>query len=1182
MKREILEVLVIFLSFVTLFFLFSSISSSVWSSPSKQFNVTPDEIWLNWTNQFRENITIGVNSSFSSIIVQIVNGTPISTKVTPFYGQSTSGGWCNYLTFLISNASTYTNEIGPLAGGEKSNVSTTFEHIDCSPGRYFGQLYVRNKTNYAENLTINVTVDIPIVTNNTLNLTTGMGNFNGTLPVNATTYHSYYFYINNKTTIENATGISIMISGWSTSTDVDLFLFDGSEQLKAKSIRKSGTSELLNYSFLPSSSTVWEIRLFGNSSTSGINYLGYLIFTTLNVTNTSDQSQQISSLNFGSMNVSDTKRINLTLKNEGNLMLSNVTFSSEVFYVKEFEESGEKNFTFLVPDSSIASKVKVKLNWTGESNYSFELFNQANVLKASSYNKHEYANVTNAMQEEYDETLDTGSSSGFWRLEIKNNSAPTEPFTAKVYIYVNSSKWISTNYTTMTFNKTGFVNSSTNIWVNFTIPEDALNGDYKGSLKFFDERKGTIEIPFSVSVNTPVLLVNNTLKSIVSRIDENYGTNLTRIVYFNLTNMGNYNLSLSFSDSGNLTCSDCNGYNGSFTYNSTSLLEAGTSKIIQVNLTFNSSMPMGIYQGWIYINATNETKKLSSHPYSYFNISLKLNLTNLIQIKILKIMSKNCDNIIGNSSGVFSDENVTLKIMIYYINGTELKEPIPTSNFTSAYLSNYNISWRIPSSGYLNLISWDGSTTPYCTVNCQCNEDVNHYYVNITVPKDNPGGFYHTSIRVNYTKNHKPFEGSGNNGTLIINNTGLFIQAVTPTSLSVNKGSDTYFNATVKNYGPVPSSGVTIKFDDKGCGQITATAINDGCGAKENSYTFSSFSIPYSETCWFRWKIHGDANGTCNAYVEGTPASKWFNNLPVTVTVTQPSTNETVPPIQLPVFVANLTFIQAEKLIIVEQNSSNSTIVIVKNTGNKTQTFNFSVEGINSDWYTINSTFARLLKNKLAAFLVNFSVGLEEIDDYSGKFKINSSEKTETFNFTLRILPGDANKTYINNSLKEYEENMTQLFEKLNQLKAQNLTTDIAEAKLNNLKSKIEEAKNSTAKGDYFHAYQLLSIIKTLIEEAQSEISKLEQITEETTTEGGETGGFQLPQVDWLTVGLIIGGIGGALALAYLFWPTKTGYLIKKKKYVYKPPKKRDIWKSLKEKWTKLNKMKKEKSKESK
>jgi len=165
-------------------------------------------------------------------------------------------------------------------------------------------------------------------------------------------------------------------------------------------------------------------------------------------------------------------------------------------------------------------------------------------------------------------------------------------------------------------------------------------------------------------------------------------------------------------------------------------------------------------------------------------------------------------------------------------------------------------------------------------------------------------------------------------------------------------------------------------------------------------------------------------------------------------------------------------------------------------------------------------------------------------------------------------LPTEANKTYTNNTLATYKQNMTDLSTKINQSKAQGYDVNLTEVKFLQLKTTIEQAENFIAQGDYFHAYQLLSSIKSLLDQTAEELSKAQK-TEEAVRQ----------MISYITYALIAAGIAGAIILAYLFWPTKLGYKPKEKTYVYRPTGKEQIWEKLKEKWESFGKKKKEEKK---
>jgi len=1149
------------------------IERTIWSSPLGQFYVKPVGIYLNWTNNYASNVTITLNETFNNITIEILNGTSVSEN----YTQSNTPTDCRsgYKLYVRNASGDYNNIIGPLtATTSTTNVTLSdniaFNHLTCKPGRYWiEKLTIRNTTQQNETANVTVIIDIPISSFNNANLPlTGVASFSGQIPLNATTYQSYFFNISD---VGNATGIYINISGWSSSQDVDLFLFDNSTipTLLAKSINKTSTNESLFYSFLPNTPAMYEIRLFGNS-TSNISYSGNIIFTTLNSTS--------SALDFGVKNVSTTTTQNFILNNTGNINLSSVTELKEFYWINRVLNNVTRNFTLLVPDSSIASKVKVSLNWTGLSNYSFNLYKPDNSLAASSVNKHVYANITGAMQEEYGETTDI--TKGTWTIEVKNDTSTTttDNYTLTSYIYVNASQWVTSNYTTMSFNTTGNPNSTDPTQVNFTVPNNTMNGLYEGYIRYVDSRNAGITIPITVNVTVPMLVVNNTLDSQTFRVDEDYGKNLTRILYFNINNPGIYNLSVNFTDSGNLSCysGSCSSglHNASFAYNTTSSIPANSSRLINVSITFNSSLPAAVYQGWIKIYSNSTDFNLTAHPYQNFTITLILNLTNLLDVRPTGILSSRT---IGGNPSVYNNdsllaENITVESLIYYINSTtqiEAKEALTTSNF-SVWLTETNTSYRIPTTG--NLSIYNGTNPLYYN---------NVYSLTVSTPASQPGGRYNVNVNASYIKDSFSYWGVGANNSLFINNTGLHMStnatgcmfnATTPCnpSISISNQSGTYkFFVNVSNFGPKIASNSYINFNrPSSCSgyTISYTDATSGCfGGGINS----TVTVPaHNTSCliWYSITAGTTAADACTANIIGSPTYQWFNpnGINVSITVTAPSGG--VAPGggvggAAPSYAADLAFTKAESLVVVQQKSSNTTTVVVKNTGNKSQTITFAIEDINSTWYAVNSTNAILAVNKEAAFKVTFAVDKVAIKNYPGVYKAYSSEKTIKSNFTLRVIPSPEEEVVIADRLTLYKLNMSKLSEEINQTKATGVNATKAEAKFSELKSKINEAEGYINQSDYFSAYQLFDDIEALMSEIKTELETAKQ----------ERAKFVLT-----TVAIAVAAVAIAGVLIYLFWPTKPSYKPGKGKYVFKPPREeskvKDVWEQLKEKWSKARK----------
>ena len=1034
---------------------------------------------------------------------------------------------------------------------------------------------------------MSVILDVPISgdsTNNQLSNTTGVGTFGysgySKIPTNSTQYHSYFFNATSSTGsyIRNATSVVINLTGWASSQDIDLFLFDNSGNLKTKSINKN-TSEHIVYSYLPSSNQMWEIRLYGNSTnTSGIPYYGYIIFNTLNMTNASDTNRQISLINFTSafvngfgaetaMNVSNTSRINVTLKNEGRINLTNTAESIDLYNIQRFALSGSQNMSFIVPNSTVASKLKVILNWTGDSNYSFDVYNPSGTLVMSSKNKHNYANMTGAMQEEYNETTSIGNG-GFWRVQVTNNTNVTNAvYTLAALIYITPSNWITSNFSTFNFNSTGETNSTYTIQYNLTVPNDTIYGKYEGHVQYRSSSGSILRVPIEVSANTASLIVNNSFQSSSITLNENINTTLTRTMNITYNNKGNLPISISHSNSSGILNPSSSNKNISFTYVVPSTIAANSSGTINVTIninTANTGDTQGNYDGWIFLIA-NE-----SRPSSNFNLSLRVALSNTLTITFLGVKT-NADT---NTTRSTSIENVTFGFDVTYINGTALESPsaLNYSNISSISLSNINISNTIS----LGNISNYSTTTPiYCTSGCDGWFGNNHYYVNATVPPNSIGGTYDMSLTASYQRTGTTFSGTGLGSTtgkyLVVNNSGLYMGYTNSSSFSLQPTNVTRFYVNVTNYGPVDSNASlnSINFTES-CADYSISgadtnAYGTGCSISSYSPTANTYNITVpanGTTCIFWWTITAASTGnasTCTAY---TKASGTFFNpdglsVPIIVSSTSSSTTTTTTAgtATTTTTTSNMEFTSYESLVIVQQNSSNYTDVGIKNTGSKTLDVTFSIDGMNSTWYALNDTNELLVQGARAGFREAFNIGLEDVKDYSVSYKATSATKTITQNFTFRITPAPATQVIINTTLDQHKLNMTQLEYEINQSKSKNVNVSLAEQKLAELKAKIAEAEKYIAQGDYFNANQLLATIKNLIEETKNELSKAKEIESE--------GKFKRI---WLYVGIGVGVII-LVGAGYLFWPTKSkssqGFSLKS----LKPSEKEKDFEKLKEKY---------------
>jgi len=1159
MKRSLLAALFTILTFLSLF----SYVYSIASSPLGQFNVTiwnvtnETQLILNYTNFYQGNITLSTNASYGSLTLELLNASADS-KLSENYTQSNSLTKCTNITLTLQRYdNNYTTELLGLTPSSSRNFTliANATYLDCLPGAYLTTKFTtRNKTQTNETANITIRLDIPLSSKNTLSKQTGMGSFSGKIPANASTYHSFFFNMtsSNDGDIANITGFAVNLTA---DSDADVFVLNNAGLLKAKSINKSTNSEWLffsNPSEFSATPSMWEIRVYGNNTTSQITYTGNLIFTTLNITNST--SQKPVDINFNIMNATTNTTMNLTFSNAGNITLTEISENKEMYYVKMFGNSSMSNFSLFIPGSGVISKVKASLNWTGGANYTLNIYYPNSSLAGTSSNKFYFANVTGVMQEEYNETLSIPTASGIWKFEVVNNTVAVSPFNVTVYAYYTASSWIATNLTgtTLTLNP----NSSSLVQFNFTIPSTAMNGTHEGYVQYLDNRKSGIRIPLKVEVTTPMLVVNNTLSSMTYQRNENYGVNVTIFnTYFNISNPGNYNLSITWASSENMSCSgsspvSCTGYNATFFFNNTtSNIPANSFFLLNVTMVMNSSLPIGtLYSGWIKINGTNEANSnLTAHPYPDFTINLILNVTKYMNLIINDVKSiDGTDNIAYNPGVTNTSENITVRFTVQTINETNNINTLTIDNITSVFLQEGNVTTvagRIPITGN---VSFFNGTNPFYYGN--------FYNLNVTIPAFQPGGRYKPIILMTHYSQSNVYNVTTvnpSNNVIVVNNSGFFMSTNTSGSscsfgadcanptITVSNGSTTTVFINISNYGPVgnTSANLTASYSCSDWTISPSTLYYYNCPNAAGTTTLNASG--YSTTCIANYSITAPSgNGTCAISFIGYPSFNWFNRRGVNITFSSSaSTTATTTTSSASGATSSGTSSAAANylditdypsLVIATQGKTNSTTVKVKNTNTTyTQLIKLTIENLNSSWYSISpSTTQSTAALATVNFTVLFSPAADAaIKDYTASFKATSDYSSTEKSFTLRVLPTEATKAQINASLDQFKANVTALEAELNSLKVW-YNMSAAETKLNQLKTKINESENFIKAGDYNSAYALFDTIKSLINDVKTEI------------ENAKKQGLISPS-NAVTYALIGGGVVAAVILAYLFWPSK-------------------------------------------
>jgi len=1153
-RLNLLWTLVVMISIVLFGFLIYSGFSAVSSLPAMQFNVTNETVYLNWTNSFRQLVHIGSNVSYT-LGVQIFNGTSLNAN----YSQESSNIYVN-----VTNGTDVAINITYLPSSAFSNFTLTSYCFvsSCQPGRYRGTFNIRNSTNSSENASITVISDflIPISTN-------GTGTFKGTLPANATEFQSFFF--DPTVSMPNATSIFVNVTFSAGDLDVFLLTNDSTPVLLTKAINKTGTNEKLYFFNSSVINKTYEIRIYGNTtSSSGISYNGTVIVSSLNSTY---QSLAIPSQN---ITLGTPYSTSFTLTNLGNTSLSSVSEHKELFYVKRVSGSVPVNYSFMLPDSTIVSKLEVNLSWSSSNggNYTLRLFNTTGDLVEQSVNDYVNANFSQVEREEYLNKSSIDAASGLWNVEVNNATNATPTYTLTIKAKVNDALWLATNFssTNNTFEATGFTNMSRVVGLNLTVPNSTLDGLYEGNLYYQLPNDGKIKIPFQFSVNSSMLMGNNTFGSKDFQIDENWGVGLSKTIKVNITNLGIYPANVIFTNSTNLTCSSgsCTGYYPNLTFDNVTTIDARSHAIINITVTFNSSTPRNtLFEGWILVNSTTWDANLTAHPNSTFRINLKLNLTDRLNVTVVTLHSNDNQN---NTINVTKEtKNLTATFQIRHVNMTFIEDGgnFDYTKLFNVWLYEPNASYTYPASSatvssqnmtYKNLSS--GTVSPTTT----------DWRINITIPINLTGGRW--QVHVNLTSSDGKYRGESNGilEPLIVFDTGLYMTAIDSTSLStITAGSDTYFNVTVKNFGLKPASSAKIKMFKSNCTAVTITASaansgGSGCTSVDGTSDsdgggYFTFSLPTYNTdgCWLRFKIHGDGNGTCSGstafFIRGYDGtSNWFNNITgITLTVNPASSTSTTTDSSSGAAATTATTTAATttaakhleittypSIFLVEQKKSNSTVIVVKNINtSKTQDISLKVLSTNNSWFTISPSIQTSIGPlKTTNFTVSVSVPADaDVKDYDSKFVAIGNYANVSVDFKLRMVPSPETKIEINQTFELLKLNYTKLSEQINRSKSSGVNTTEADAKFAELTLKINQAQAAISAGDYFTANVVITDIKSLLDQTYTALANAKK-----------AGGFGFGLSNLFNLGgnttyIIIAGvaIGGGLFLAYLFWPTK-------------------------------------------
>lgn len=1098
------------------------IFGSTITSIGGDFNATPGALYINWTSSYNGTMTMEMNDQMVLTVRNSTNtvranysqpGTGWSYGVAGYSLEECGISGGEYFYFYVDNGTLRTTNTRNVTS--QSMVLDSKRNGVCPPGRYWGRIDVTNASlsNYAK---IEVIMDLPITSSNSLDQDSGVGQFRGTTSTSDKTYHYYYF---NTSEIQNATTLTI------SNMAVDAFLF-GQSVFRSKNIM--GSSEDLIYQYLPQDQ-LWQVRVFDNSSSKS--YSGLLKFSTLSVVRSSSPSNRLSVMEFGEHSPSYENNTGLRLKNEGNLTLSSVSESSEVYHTETYTGIQSRNFTTRVP--AFTDRLTMFLDWNGGFNYTMKLYKPDGTLVGTSDGEYFNANVSGAIQEEYvdyDPTGTVGSSDdGMWKIEVINNTPFASSYNLTSMLWFYTTNWVSTNYSSTTFNLTG---DYKDFDFNFTVQNTTLSGQHNGSLKYESSSGAIVSLPFSFNVTVPELMVNKSFSSSTIFMNENTGSNRTLVLNLSVNNTGNQVLDLSNSSSSALYHSTPSNYMN-FSYVAPTSISADSydSLDVTINIDINkTNNQVGTYTGWIYLNDSD------ARPYSGFNLTLQVILSNTLTVNINNISTKDGDMTVSDTS---STENITLETEVYYANGSLIEDDLGLSNFGSVYLKNKNVTGYTVDVSESSLVETSGPGTLWH------GGGVNEYWLNFTLggSSTRPGGYYDVYLSANKSATGVTLGGTGSNGTLILPGPGIYFGSETSLDDFEEANEDQYYNLTVTNYGTVAVDVDNITLNIEGDDEEECEDLLD----IEKHETCTSDDISPGETCVIYWTIDSDETDyiyDCTLDIEedisgnfNSPGSESFSididSGSDDSSDSSSSSNDDEESIEIYQYPSTLSIVQGE---------SQKFDIDVENDGDTDESgLELEVTGINSGWVSSTPNDLDLDSGNDDDFKVNITVPSDAlVKSYSLTFKVSNDDVSDSKTSTLNVLPSEDKKLEINNTYDTCLENYTQLEEMMNEMVRQGKNVTELNETLVQIKSKLDTMCDYIENDDYFNAAQIEIQLDSLLNVARVLATQDESspfgIMEESSS------------YVWLFIGVIIIIIAGFLI--YMFMPPpEDSYKIKKFNY---------------------------------
>ncbi len=818
----------------------------VWSSSILEFNVTSEAYYANWTqldwvDPYAFNITLGyLYTSTPGVdwaILNVTNNSLIRTSASDFTDM------------ILVNNTLLSGQIN-VSNNSYANFTVRFNASLLKPGRYTGNLSITNATNANARINnLTVRLDVPLTTNQTY---ARSNNFFGNLSI-LNSFDVFYF---------NTTSISGLYVNVNNSL-VDLLLFDDNDNLVAFNNTNSLYNKTLLYAF-PAYNTFYQLKVFYSTSNASqyIPYNGIIEFSYIN-----------SSQRFLEFLVNATPdaatRITFNVNNTGQINYSAFVETEQIFKIDRYLNiQNAANTTIPISGHYVSFDVIVEWN-NASADFNITIYNSSIISVTNQTKRTDMFNVTNLGFNRIfsRSTVDINEFNKSWTIAITGDRTALYNLTIKTNIGNN---WLNSSFGNYT--KQYVLNATQNgtqIEFNVTVPVLSTDGIYNGTMTFFDGGGHYMSIPFGINVTEPMMIVNNTLSSLLLYVTDNIGTNKTMDYTLTINNTGAYSLALNDYNSTSLNSSGGNFVYFNYSFDNPVNARSSTLLKIRINETTSSAAAgEAIYRGWIRLNST------SAHPYNNFVLNITLNLTDKLNVLVSQVVNQtdrglwiNPINKTENYSILASGDPVFINVTVNvtYQNGTFVNI-LNATNFT-VWLQN---EFPYEGSNYtLNFTSANVSNV------IRANPSLNNYVLNVSIPSTIPGGNYSV-----YATAYDSAAQTRNGGTskfnyLYVNSSALVIDVYNGTHDGdefTNIGSrDIFVNVT--NIGGGALFNVSMSLSLSG----SCSAMTSGYTANYDLGNVSGFSRYTNSSATF--KIEIAANATCTATIIGRgPPGVWILN----------------------------------------------------------------------------------------------------------------------------------------------------------------------------------------------------------------------------------------------------------------------------------------------------------------